>query len=57
MVIDKFSKMEHFTPYHEIDDTNNIVDLLFSKIVHFMGFREQLLVIEMLSSLTTFERF
>jgi hypothetical protein len=37
VVVDIFFKMTHFISYHKTDDTTNIVDLFFKKIVWLYG--------------------
>jgi hypothetical protein len=37
VVVDRFSKMAHFIPYHKCDNVVRIVDLFFKKIVRLHG--------------------
>jgi len=37
VIVDKFSKIEHFISCHKIDDVTNITNLFFRKIVRLHG--------------------
>jgi hypothetical protein len=34
VVVDHFSKMAHFIPYHKSDNVSRVVDLFFAKSLH-----------------------
>jgi hypothetical protein len=37
VVVDHFSKMAHFIPYHKSDNTSHVAELFFIKIIRFHG--------------------
>jgi hypothetical protein len=37
VVVNHFSKMAHFIPYHKSDNASHVVDLFFAEIVHLHG--------------------
>jgi hypothetical protein len=37
VVVDSFSKMAHFIPYHRSNNASHVADLFFAEIVHLYG--------------------
>ena len=42
VMVDRFSKMSHFIPWHKIDNVVNIIDLFFREVVCLHGVFESM---------------